>query len=100
VPKTHQICTFVVRGVYPFPLDMLRYDACWPADGDSVGMLHRSLNQYNGTERDLNPGEQYEVKLHRAQEFAYPQNSPTFGRWRSFGWVITEIDGRDVRGAQ
>jgi Transketolase, N-terminal subunit len=92
MPKTHQICRFIVKGVYPFPLDMLRYDSCWPAGPDDVSNIDRALNQYDGTERIVPPGG-FEVRLCRAQEFAYPNSAPTIGRWRSFGWVITEIDG-------
>ena len=63
--------TFVVHGFGPFPFDMLRYDAAFPADDNAVT----------------------EIAYQRAwDEKAKPirlrsQFPPTIARWRSFGWV-------------
>ena len=64
------------RGKTPFPLDMLRYDQCWPAktsDAISIGMsVSRAL-----------PGEIYDIEICGY----YPFN---FDRWKSFGWTICD----------
>jgi hypothetical protein len=69
------IQTFEVRGKLSFPLDMLRYDACFPLDQESVANLNRALE--HGSR------EEWVVKMCR---YAEDKGSlPTFDRWRSFG---------------
>ena len=36
---------FTVRGTWGFPLDMLRYDGCWPSSGEDVVAIHRSIKE-------------------------------------------------------
>jgi hypothetical protein len=38
--------TFTVTGSMSFPLDMLRYDACWPSSQDDVGELIAACGHY------------------------------------------------------
>jgi hypothetical protein len=67
---------FTVEGGSAFPMDMLRYDACYPTDGDSVSAMQEILGVRKVTLRShIQP--------------------PTDGRWRSFGWYVrdTEIFG-------
>jgi hypothetical protein len=70
---------FTVMGKLPFPLDMLRYDRCYPVDGDSAAAIARSLDRDN---RDT-PRETYQVTL-------ISDNPPTSGRWASFLWHVKE----------
>lgn len=71
---------FEVRGRGPFPMDMLRYDCCWPVRGEDVSAIDD-----NAERRDHRA-----VRLIRcAQNGA----GPTIGRWESFGWVVMSIDG-------
>ncbi len=62
---------FAVEGKGPFPMDMLRYDACHPADPDSAMALYSDRR------------EQRKVKLR-----SYVVRQPTAGRWSSFGWSV------------
>ena len=63
---------FTVQGKSNFPLDMLRYDLCWPAseqDSYIIGLSHsevRSERPYRIHLKGLKP--------------------PTVARWNSFGW--------------
>lgn len=58
-----------VTGSGTFPLDMLGYDAAYPANSEAVsGMSHR--------EREQRTVEL--ISYHR----------PTEDRWRSFGWLV------------
>jgi hypothetical protein len=62
---------FVVRGTSSFPLDMLRYDCCYPASQDGVSnMIGRG-------------GSTREVTLKA-------DSPPTPGRWASFGWQVVK----------
>lgn len=64
---------FTVLGTGHFPLDMLRYDACWPMTGEDVcSMVLVSRNR---------PSEASPIRMasHRA---------PTVDRWASFGWKV------------
>lgn len=64
--------TFTVIGRGSFPGDMLRYDACYPTDADSVvNMFHDDKE-----ERKIN-----------LRSFRHP----TEGRWNSFWWRIEDV---------
>jgi len=64
-PTTHY--RYRVTGAGSFPYDMLRYDACWPVDG----------------EQGLNCGER-ERRMVTMSSYRYP----TVDRWRSFLWAV------------
>ena len=67
--------SFTVEGSGMFPVDMLRYDACWPATTEDV--IHMALGS------PIARSKQRRVAL-----FTNAQNRPTVGRWESFGWKI------------
>lgn len=71
--KTFQ---YEVRGVVPFPLDMLRYDGCWPARSVDTTAIADSLAQVATAEQV--------VRLEGIKR-------PTIDRWRSFGWAVKEL---------
>jgi hypothetical protein len=69
--KTH---LFTVEGRGQFPLDMLRYDSCWPesqADVTELGATHDRFAEKRARV----------VTLRGLSE-------PTEGRWQSFGWIV------------
>lgn len=68
-----QPITFTVVGGLAFPLDMLRYDSCWPDANEDVQAMHDSL--------DHSEAKPYRVKLRSHYE-------PTPSRWQSFGWRV------------
>lgn len=70
--------TFAVRGVWPFPHDMLRFDECWPVDDAGAHLID-----------DMQPsGNPVTITLRtRAPN---PQIRPTARRWESFGWKVVE----------
>lgn len=66
-------CIFTGKGV--FPLDMLRYDQCWPATtGDVMKIAYCEDPMLNN--------EVYEIEMRSHNHF-------TYDRWRSFGWIAT-----------
>jgi len=68
-------CTFVGKGI--FPLDMLRYDRCWPATTEDVMKIAYC-------EDPMLNKESYEITV-----CTYNYTSPslfTYDRWISFGW--------------
>jgi hypothetical protein len=62
---------YKVSGSGVFPLDMLRYDMCWPRDSLSVDQI-----------TDHQP--QAIVELSGVQP-------PTVPRWESFGWRVGDV---------
>jgi len=74
------IITFEVAGGGAFPLDMLRYDHCFPnSTGDAFALAE---DRHTGTP----------VKL-----IAYSNSNdwePTKDRWASFGWTVSNVEGR------
>ena len=71
-----------VRGSGAFPLDMLRYDACWPTHQEDVLNIGTTLGR-NAKERTVSVST---ITTHRITKDAIPF---TEGRWRSFGWTLT-----------
>ncbi|KRT69414.1 MAG: hypothetical protein XU15_C0011G0096 [candidate division NC10 bacterium CSP1-5] len=70
--------TFQVTGLGSFPLDMLRYDECYPRTERDTALIDQSFQeanvQYIGLERILTD----EAK------------DPTFDRWKSFLWAVVK----------
>lgn len=75
IDPVRSLCEFTVEGRGSFPIDMLRYDSCWPArEGtDSFG-IEASLRPRSGRDKR-------KVTLVGLRE-------PTVGRWESFGWKV------------
>lgn len=69
---------FTVQGRGLFPMDMLRYDACWPATGTDVELISVTIADVEGRERWTTPRK---VILSSASK-------PTAERWLSFGWRV------------
>jgi len=80
---------FVVEGKMAFPIDMLRYDHCYPArEIDST-----TIAEYVRTYGNIDKHEK--VVLNQVTEGKKPYL--TNDRWKSFGWEITEfIDSRQI----
>ena len=66
---------FQVIGPAPFPVDMFRYDRCWPFEGDDSVTIERTLNG----EVDYPPG-----PIHLETN----KDNVTESRWNSFGWTV------------
>lgn len=70
---------FTVEGCGDFPVDMLRYDCCFPATSDDAIQL---------TPRDLASRRSVTLK----KFVRYANSVPTEGRWKSFGWTVTSVE--------
>ena len=71
---------YTVRGRGHFPSDMLRYDHSFPYSGEDVAWMHLR-------------NQEREVMLVAITD--NPKWDPTRDRWRSFGWIVTEVYGRE-----
>lgn len=78
---------FTVRGTWGFPLDMLRYDGCWPSSGEDVAAIHQSIK---GEDNPREPKEVTLSTLARTKEQA--MRYPTTDRWASFGWRVVRTE--------
>lgn len=74
MPEPH-LFKFSVTGRGIFPLDMLRFDSCWPRFQGDTGTLYGSL-----TEKDAATRTVHLIGL----------QTPSIGRWQSFGWQVKE----------
>lgn len=74
------IRTATAKGFDPFPIDMLRYDAAWPATEEDAHEITRSIQQ---------PVTRREINLKCISEGVKSQ-AWTSARWLSFGWTIEE----------
>lgn len=82
--------TVVVPVGQRFPLDMLRYDCCYPASQEDVVALGRTLE---GT-LQRRPTEETKVRVrgHRDSKAGVF----TDGRWRSFGVTLEHATARKL----
>ena len=71
-----KIYSISVKGVVNFPIDMLRYDSCWPVSQDDAAQITASF----GHRHDENQP----VRLNSYQK-------PTPERWKSFGWNVLDV---------
>lgn len=67
-------------GRYNFPIDMLRYDACWPERSVDVAAVEDP-----GGSRD--DGGRTAVVL-----LTDSPTPPTAARWASYGWHVTTVE--------
>jgi hypothetical protein len=81
--RTHRH-TVEVTGPCPFPVDMLRYDGCWPAEERDSNTIARTLNPMED-----NWNVPYTVRLVK-----FDTAKPTWGtaRWESFKAELKEVD--------
>ena len=73
--KRFQI-TYQVQGGVSFPLDMLRYDACWPMTAADVLKIEPSPEHSRRAVTLCHIGSRHWV--------------PTTGRWSSFSWTVVD----------
>lgn len=71
---------FKVKGKGFFPIDMLRYDCCYPNNSEDVGRV-RGFDDGIAGERIVELGRRVEKKT----------DLPTNDRWKSFGWQVIEV---------
>lgn len=88
------IVTFEVEGGTQFPLDMLRYDCCWPASSDDVANIHGSLmREFRVPATPPEPPKHRKVKLITVgSNKTDAARRVTAGRWASFGWTARVLD--------
>ena len=84
MPKKADI-RFTVEGRGEFPLDMLRYDRCFPRTGEDAEMMLTPPDHLRS------PRQVTLVAL--ARENRYWQ--PTEGRWLSFRWAVVDVQPID-----
>jgi hypothetical protein len=78
--KSIHFVEFTVSGFGQFPIDMLRYDRCFPADERESGQIMNTFTRRIRT---------WEIRLS-----AYASNKawmPCKGRWESFGCQVSGI---------
>lgn len=67
-----------------FPLDMLRYDSCYPSQSDDVVKIADSLaTDMSRTDKQTFYPRGFVITL-------VSDKKPTDGRWKSFGWNILQ----------
>ena len=69
-----------------FPMDMLRYDSCWPARNQDVMMVLALVQQ------DASAIERLPAKV-TVRLCTDNRNAPTKARWSSFAWRVLDEDG-------
>ena len=74
-----------VSGRMSFPIDMLRYDCCFPTTEADAGYITRSLTGrwYSGSESTTET-----INLTRVSSRRLVGEAFTGARWASFGWKV------------
>lgn len=79
--------TFTVKGSGAFPLDMLRYDSCYPAsNAHPQGGYNDNLLNLGVCHHEKEYHMEREVVL--VKYVSSKKETPTKGRWASFGWKV------------
>lgn len=71
---------FTVQGKRNFPIDMLRYDACFPRNSWDAAEITTSMEYSNISDADR--------KIQLEKVTSNPNWKPTEGRWDSFRWSV------------
>jgi hypothetical protein len=80
------ILEYTVRGVWPFPLDMLRHDDSAPASEDDRLVIQRLSGDYAPDAGAFKP---VDIKLAMVGSWSsFPR--PNTKRWKSFGWTVVD----------
>lgn len=79
--------TFAVEGFGEFPVDMLRYDTCWPL-GEADAYRIQDPDQ-RGAKRV--------VSLRKESKLRVDAERITVRRWASFGWVVLPDYNDDLK---
>ena len=74
--------TFIVEFKGTFPLDMLRYDSCFPASTKDANIIFDSIKCHNNGKVEI--GRYIQNKKDR----------PTIARWESFSCKVSDISTR------
>lgn len=80
--RTEKRQTF--KGIHRFPLDMLRYDECWPEDTKDAVRIQDSWN-FN-----VAIGNVFFITVKKNSELGF-----NLDRWRSFGWLPVDDEGAE-----
>ena len=83
---------FSVKGFGCFPLDMLRYDACYPEGSEDAGNIDRALD------RDISGKDRKDTAINLVHVGSDRVWQPTKGRWSSFMWTVVEVKPPEKRG--
>ena len=77
--------TFAVTGTLRFPIDMLRYEGCYPVSEheDSATIVHSLMREGEPVPKP------YRVAVRKVHNLGKHWR-PTAGRWESFGWRVEE----------
>ncbi len=81
--KFEGVHKFTVEGRGRFPIDMLRFDRCWPRDTDATANIDWAMYPELDAKRNIGP---YRVTLLHNDERRHWE--PTAARWSSFGWSV------------
>jgi hypothetical protein len=85
----HEYCVKSVRRNH-FPTDMLRYNSCWPKDGESVNKI--TVAYTRGSTKGMSVEEMEEDSRYWNAIISVnivSTMAPTEGRWLSFGWSVS-----------
>lgn len=85
--KRNQVESIVVQGTCGFPIDMLRYDVCVPANSTDASTISESIF-WIGSILDSNV---LAVRLVMRGH----NRLPSLRRWLSFGWKVVKVSLQD-----
>lgn len=77
--KLPAIRKYTLIGALSFPIDMLRYDAAWPATEQDSQLIERTIRHSHA---DIEGTSTVEV---------FATRDLTVDRWRSFGWFVESM---------
>lgn len=89
--------TFSVSGRLDFPLDMLRYDHCWPSSSDDVVTMAPDFPRQSALGGDVAISVTHIKTVQVSRHVESPKHQPTVDRWASFGWTVNTATIRTIK---
>jgi hypothetical protein len=81
-----------VRGSGYFPVDMLRYDQCWPSDSEAIEGIDFGIDRRVKRATEGSPVEPERcVRVSTLSQSKRPEQAFTAKRWASFGWTVVSV---------
>ena len=82
-------CEFTVKGLGRIPMDMLRYDRATP-------LTQKDASECENPSYDEQADRSGDVSIRLVRFTEHKDDHPTVGRWKSFGWEVSDIKFRKL----
>lgn len=94
---THKVTVSPMLKYVEFPIDMLRYDSCFPSTQTDVGKMNKRMHRQITAMWSESSRGNFPMNVETITVTHYGEKNwvPTKDRWQSFGWAVDSHDKTD-----